>query len=168
MVKIKIKFVDFRTSLLYLSAFFTLCFMVMCLISAWFNMTSLKEKIGQKLNEFKATQVSSYTAPGILFLANGVYTYECITNEFRFDPRPVTDDFDFEGRDLEDPRLRIQDSCVENSTEYAISLADLSKYGDVIEEFPAWLKKNLISTTDLSACALPGKLRSLLEEKNYF
>ena len=161
MVKIKIKVVDFKTSLLYFSAFFTLCFMIMCLISAWFNMASLKEKIGQKLNNFKAVKVDSYTSPGILFLANGVYTYECITNEFRFDPRPVDSDFDFEGKDPEDPRLRIQDSCVENSTEFAISLSDLSNYAHIIEEFPDWLQKNLVSTTDLSACNSGGDSRDV-------
>merc|ERR1712226_5242 len=72
------------------------------------------------MNEFKATLVDKYDAPAILFLANGLYTYECITSDFRFDPRTTDADFDA-GRDPEDPRLRIQDSCYENYTEYSIT-----------------------------------------------
>ncbi len=155
--KLTIKIVSFKTLLLYISAFLTLCFMVMCLLSAWFSMVSLRDKLGVYMNEFKAQQVSQYEAPAIMFLANGLYTFECITSHFRFDPRPADTDFDTEGRDLEDPRLRIQDSCHENATEYSITLADISNYEDVIQGFPDWLKKNLVSTTDISLCELSEK-----------
>ncbi|XP_075253659.1 uncharacterized protein LOC142345480 [Convolutriloba macropyga] len=150
--KLTIKFVSFNTIVLYLSAFLTLCFMVMCLLSAWFSMVSLKEKIGVYMNEFKATKVQQYDAPAIMFLANGVYTYECITSHFRFDPRTTYQDFDFEGRDPEDPRLRIQDSCHENFTDYSITLAEFSTYETIIREFPDWLQKNLVTTADDSGC----------------
>ena len=150
--RMTLKLVSLRSVILYLSAFLTLCFMVMCLLSAWFSMVALKEKIGVYMNEFKAAKVESYEAPAILFLANGLYTFECITSHFRFDPRPDNSDFDFENRDPEDPRLRIQESCRENSTQYSVTLADLTEFEDIISSFPDWLQKNLVTTTDDSAC----------------
>ena len=94
--------------------------------------------------------MQEFEAPAILLLANGIYTYECITDVFRGDPKVV--DADFPEYNREEPRSRIQASCHELSMSFSLRLEELGDQFDAINKFPDWLKKNIVTTVDVSAC----------------
>ena len=150
---IQTKLKDFGVIFLtYLATVIVFGVVLVCVIATFRSIFVLNNMLGEKLSGIKSFNVANYPPPGLLFLANGMYTYSCINSAFRLDPRPVEEDKN-PNLEPEDRRLRIQDFCSEHSIDFDFSLEDLTDNQDAVDDLPNWLKKNLVSTLDLSDCS---------------
>ena len=91
-----------------------------------------------------------YDSPAIIILGNGIKTFECLASDFRLDPD--AQDSDFPNFNPEDPRSKISPDCEEESLDFAISLDEMGAHSEVLENYPDWLLKNLVTTVDQSDC----------------